>query len=200
MIIGAINRIFGIFLKQPRCRATGILLNNNYSFSVIYIIVFINVISCHNDSKINPNQKPVNTEELIAINKAMVNEEQEQIEDYISRYGYKMNTTETGLHYMLLDSGQGESPGFRSIVTLKYRVNFLDGSYCYSSDSSGVLQFTLGQSDEPTGLQEGLVKMRTGGKAIFIIPSYLAYGLTGDGNKVGASQTLVYHVELLKVN
>ena len=138
-------------------------------------------------------------EELIAINKAMVNDEQEQIEDYIKRYGYKMITTPTGLHYLLQDSGQGRAPVFKSVVSLKYKVEFLNGNYCYSSDSSGVLQFSIGQSDEPTGLQEGLLKLKEGGKAIYIVPSYLAYGLTGDGNKIGNNQTLVYHVTLLKV-
>ena len=167
--------------------------------SLVYMLLFISVVSCQNNSKNNAVNKPVDQEELIAINKAMVNDEQEQIADYILRYGYKMESTKTGLHYLLQEEGQGKSPSFQSVVTLKYRVDFLNGNYCYSSDSSGLLQFTLGQSDEPSGLQEGLVKMKEGGKAIFIIPSYLAYGLTGDGNKIGNNQTLVYHVSLMKV-
>lgn len=174
-------------------------LKISFRFLLIFVLLYLSVVSCHNNSNNGTASKPLNQEELMAINKAMVNDEQEQIEDYILRYGYKMEATKTGLHYMLLDSGRGRPAAFQSNVTLKYRVDFLNGDYCYSSDSSGVLQFILGQSDEPSGLQEGLVKMKEGSKAIFIIPSYLAYGLTGDGNKVGNNQTLVYHVTLLKV-
>jgi len=32
-----------------------------------------------------------------------------------------------------------------------------------------------------------------------IVPSYLAYGLTGDGNKINGAQSLVYNVELIEV-
>jgi len=41
--------------------------------------------------------------------------------------------------------------------------------------------------------------MNEGSKAIIIVPSYLAYGLTGDGEKIGGRETLVYQIEILKV-
>ena len=173
--------------------------NQRLWFLWICIILCFTVLSCKNDHKMKETNDLYKQEDLIAINKNRVKEEQEQIGDYISRYGYKMQDTETGLHYFLEKEGKGGAAKFKSSVTLKYRINFLNGNYCYSSDSSGVLHFVMGQSDEPSGLQEGLVKLKEGGKAIFIVPSYLAFGLTGDGNKIGPSQTLVYHVELLKV-
>ena len=165
----------------------------------IYIVFFVLLGSCNQQSKPDDVEKEISNETLIGINKALVNEEQEQIADYIQRYGYQMEATETGLHYLKTLEGTGAAPEFRSLVILNYKINFLNGDYCYSSDSSGVLQFRMGQSDEPSGLQEGLMKLKAGDKAIFIVPSYLAYGLTGDGNKIGPSKTLVYHVELLKV-
>ena len=175
------------------------LTNNRVGILWIYIIFNFSFISCKNDPKQEGAGDLLKQEDLIAINKNKVNEEQEQIADYISRYGYKMQVTETGLHYFLEKEGKGNPAKFKSSITLKYKINFLSGEYCYSSDSSGVMQFVMGQSDEPYGLQEGLAKMNEGGKAIIIVPSYLAYGITGDGNKIGSSQTLVYHVELLKV-
>lgn len=164
---------------------------------LISILFLFNSISCKSGK--TKEQKPIDNEKLIGFNKELIQDEQVQIEDYIKRHGYVMQSTETGLHYKIQSEGEGQRPVFQSSVSIKYRVNFLDGSYCYSSDSSGVLKFVLGQSDEPSGLQEGLLKLKEGGKAIFIVPSYLAYGLTGDGNKIGQSQTLVYHVELLKI-
>lgn len=75
----------------------------------------------------------------------------------------------------------------------------LNGDYCYSSDSSGVMQIKIGQSNEPTGLQEALQLIPCGSKATIIIPSYLAYGISGDGNKIRSQASLVYNIELLKV-
>jgi FKBP-type peptidyl-prolyl cis-trans isomerase len=41
--------------------------------------------------------------------------------------------------------------------------------------------------------------MKEGEKAIFIIPSHLAFGLLGDENKIPKRATLVYDVELVQV-
>lgn len=139
-------------------------------------------------------------EKMMELNKAMIASEQEDIDEYISRYQYKMEATKTGLHYLHLQKGEGKQPVMNDDVTLKYSISLLDGSYCYSSDSSGLLTFRMGQSSEPGGLQEGLLTMKEGGSALFIIPSWLAYGITGDGNKIGSNQSLVYNVSLIKVN
>ena len=85
-------------------------------------------------------------------------------------------------------------------MTLKYKIELLDGTYCYSSDSSGVLQIKIGQSDEPTGLQEVLQLIPRGSIAKVIIPSYLAYGLSGDGNKIGSGASLVYDIAIINQN
>jgi FKBP-type peptidyl-prolyl cis-trans isomerase FkpA len=159
-------------------------------------ILYILFVSCNSQ----PAQKKpeLKDEELLKINKHNVNEEQEQIQDYIQRYNYSMTETKTGLHYMNIKEGNGKQLTVNTEVELKYRIQFLDGTYCYSSDSSGTLQLKIGQSPEPTGLQEGLLHMKEGGKALMIIPSYLAYGVTGDGNKIGSNQSLVYTVEVIK--
>ena len=50
-----------------------------------------------------------------------------------------------------------------------------------------------------SGLEEGILLMKTGGKAKFILPPHLAYGLPGDGKKIPARAILVYDVELLSI-
>ncbi len=169
-------------------------------FSLFVIVGFMIIISCRHSS--NQSPKPDENkmrEKLIDLNKERIAEENDQIDEYINRFGYKMNTTETGLRYTILNKGKGENPKWMSDVKLKYRVDLLDGTYCYSSDSSGVLDIKLGESDEPTGLQEGVLKLKAGGKALLIVPSYLAYGLTGDGNKINGAQSLVYNIELVEI-
>jgi len=167
-------------------------------YGIIFFGVFI-IQSC--TTKPNPTTKPDESkvrENLIGINKERIALENEQIEAYINRYGYKMETTETGLRYLILEQGKGNQPKWMSEVKLKYTLELLNGTYCYSSDSSGVLDIRLGQSEEPNGLQEGVLKLQEGGKALLIVPSYLAYGLTGDGAKITGAQSLIYHIELIE--
>ncbi len=169
-------------------------------FSIVVFVGLMFIISCSHSSNQTPkpDEKKIR-EKLIDLNKERIAEENDQIDEYINRFGYKMNTTETGLRYMILSVGKGETPNWMSEVKVKYRVDLLDGTYCYSSDSSGVLDIKLGQSAEPTGLQEGVQKLKAGGKALLIVPSYLAYGLTGDGNKINGAQSLVYNIELVEI-
>lgn len=167
-------------------------------FRSIYIVFLFLLVACKNEhSKITVPEKT--DEEMMAINKEMILEEQGQIDSYISRYGYVMETTKTGLHIMQIQKGEGKAPLMNNDVTIAYKINLLDGTYCYSSDSSGLLTFRMGQSTEPSGLQEGLLHMQEGGKALMILPSWLAYGITGDGDKIGINQSLVYEVQLISI-
>ena len=85
------------------------------------------------------------------------------------------------------------------MVTLAYDVSLLDGTHCYGSDSLGFKQFRVGQGGVESGLEEGILMLNKGSKAIFIMPPHLAHGLTGDGDQIPARSVIVYHVELIKV-
>ena len=171
------------------------------TFIVALLVIFS---SCQGQEKQNRSTLQMQSqnqikETLIDANKNRMLEEVENINNYVDRHQLKMNTTPTGIRIMTITEGTGPKPKLLSDVSLKYKINLLDGSYVYSSDSSGVLSFILGQSSEPSGLQEALLSIHQGEKALVIIPYYLAYGLTGDGDKIGGGESLVYQVELIKV-
>jgi len=138
-------------------------------------------------------------ERLIQQNRQLISEEIELIDAYIERYGLKMDTTSTGLRYKIENRTTGKEVRLMNDVSISYSVSLLNGSLCYSSDSSGLLTFTIGQSNQPSGLQEGLLKLREGESAMFIIPSYLAYGVSGDGICVPGSSSLLFKVKLEKI-
>lgn len=138
-------------------------------------------------------------EALIKQNQIRVKEESNHIAEYVEKTGLRMKKSDTGLYYRISKEGNGPKASMLSEVSLKYKVSLLDGTYCYSSDSTEILNLTVGQSNEPSGLQEGLLYIPEGSIATIIIPSYLAYGLTGDGDKIPGSQSLIYEIELLKV-
>lgn len=145
-------------------------------------------------------QKEKLKEDLIKQNRTLMLEEQDAISSYIIRAGIdSVEKTTTGLHIKILEPGTGKKARLLSRVELSYEARLIDGTFCYSSDSTGRLNFILGQSDEPSGLQEALLKMSEGEKALVIIPSYLAHGITGDGICVPGSTTMLYTIRLDKV-
>jgi FKBP-type peptidyl-prolyl cis-trans isomerase len=49
------------------------------------------------------------------------------------------------------------------------------------------------------GWDEGVVGMKEGGKRRLVIPPDLAYGSRGAGGVIGPNETLIFEIELVKV-
>lgn len=136
-------------------------------------------------------------EMLMEHNRLLIAEEMSNIDAYVLRMGWNMDTTSTGLKYMRLDTATtGRQARLMDKVALSYTMSLLDGTTCYSSDSTGRLELVLGQSAEPAGLQQGILQLREGESALLLVPSYLAFGLTGDGDRVPGSSSIVYKIRL----
>jgi FKBP-type peptidyl-prolyl cis-trans isomerase len=160
-------------------------------------------ISCGNGKEQKP-AKQIDTvnvykKPLENVNKRLVKTEDEEINDFIARHGWKMNTTGTGLRYLIYKNGNGESSERGKVAKMNFSVRLITGDLCYSSKEEGPKEMLLGKSGEISGLEEALLLMKVGDKAKFIIPSHLAFGLLGDENKIPKRATLVYDIELLDV-
>ena len=158
--------------------------------------------SCKSSVDQQPAQtlKKQDKEELIRVNKDIMRSESADIDSYIRRKNYHMNLTPTGLRYLIYSkSNSGLKVRTDDQVKLKYSLSLLDGSQVYNSDTTGLLEFIVDKSEIVTGLQEGVKYLEKGDKAIFIIPAHLAYGLTGDGEKIKYYEALVIDTEVLEI-
>ncbi|MBK9637662.1 MAG: FKBP-type peptidyl-prolyl cis-trans isomerase [Bacteroidetes bacterium] len=178
----------------------------NKPTNLLLLLIQLSIISCGPSTtereKVNsqqPNSQDLK-ESLIQQNRQLIAEEIELIDAYVERHGLALDTTSTGLRYKIVEKTQGREVRLMKDVTISYTASLLNGDLCYSSDSSGQLSFTIGQSNQPSGLQEGILKMKEGEKAIFIVPSYLGYGITGDGICIPGSTSILYNVKLEKVS
>ena len=106
--------------------------------------------------------------------------------------------TESGLQYMVLKEGTGAKPGPTDNVTVHYTGRLLDGTVFDSSVERGE-PATFPLNRVIAGWTEGLQLMSEGAKYRLFIPSELAYGEKGSGDKILPNSTLIFDVELIKV-
>lgn len=106
--------------------------------------------------------------------------------------------TASGIQYKVLETGSGKQPSPESLVTVHYRGTLINGEEFDSSYSRGEpASFQVDQVIK--GWQEILPMMKEGGKWQIVIPPDLAYGDRGAGASIGPNETLVFDVELIKV-
>jgi FKBP-type peptidyl-prolyl cis-trans isomerase FkpA len=86
-------------------------------------------------------------------------------------------------------------------VTVNYVGALTDGKVFDASANHGSDGFTfeLGAGKVIRGWDQGIVGMKEGGKRVLVIPPALAYGDQAIGNVIPANSTLVFEVELIKV-
>lgn len=101
-----------------------------------------------------------------------------------------VNKTSSGLQYVLLQEGTGDSPKSTDTVTVNYRGFYPSGAIF---DSNSLISFKL--NEVIAGWTEGLQLMKKGAKYRFFIPAELAYGAGSATIKPNAA--LVFDVELL---
>ncbi len=108
-------------------------------------------------------------------------------------------TTASGLQYEVLTQGTGTvAPKATDNVTVHYKGTTLDGAEFDSSYSRGApASFPLNRVI--AGWTEGVQLMKEGAKYRFYIPSELAYGEQGAGRAIGPNATLIFDVELIKI-
>ncbi|MBI2270886.1 MAG: FKBP-type peptidyl-prolyl cis-trans isomerase [Bacteroidetes bacterium] len=128
-------------------------------------------------------------------------EEQRRIRQYIKSKGLNALLQSNGMYYIPQAEGKGPQADSGKTVMIHYSGSFLSGRKFDSSNSNIPFEFRIGDEFQVIwGLGEGIKLMKEGGKAKFIIPSYLGFGENGSSTGiVPPHTTLVYEVELIKV-
>ena len=86
-------------------------------------------------------------------------------------------------------------------VTVNYVGSLTNGQVFDASANHGTAGFTfnLGAGQVIKGWDQGVAGMKEGGKRKLVIPADLGYGNQAVGNVIPANSTLVFEVELVKV-
>lgn len=111
----------------------------------------------------------------------------------------EVKTLESGLQYEILNDAEGLKPSLNDQVTTHYHGTLLDGTVFDSSVDRGE-PATFPVSGVIKGWTEALQLMSIGSKWRLYVPYNLAYGEKGVSAQIGPYTTLIFDVELLKIN
>ena len=109
-----------------------------------------------------------------------------------------VKTLPSGLQYKVLKEGSGKTPKETDTVSVNYKGTLLDGTEFDSSYKRGQpISFKVGEVIK--GWSEALQHMKEGSKYQLFIPPDLAYGERAIGQTIAPNSTLIFEVDLIKV-
>lgn len=143
----------------------------------------------------------------------LIAEEAKKIEEYIKENGLNASKTASGLYYVIEQEGTGETVTPNTTMYVDYAGYLLDGKIFDTSIAEiakannifneqrpyEALPVTVGMGQVIPGWDEGLLLLKNGTKAKFIIPSPLGYGENGAGSAIPANSILVFDVEVKNI-
>ncbi len=109
--------------------------------------------------------------------------------------------TASGLSYIDVMEGTGASPKDGQTVVVHYTGTLQENGKKFDSslDRNEPFKFHIGKKEVIPGWDEGVATMKVGGKRTLIVPANLAYGRNGVPGAIPPNATLIFDVELLKV-
>ena len=140
--------------------------------------------------------------DLIAEPSNQLEKDQNAIVNYAIDKALDVYPTSTGLYYQVIEEGSGDFIQWGDPIKAHYKGFFLDGREFDSSyKRNRPMQFYVGNTIQ--GWNEGLQKIKPGGKIFLLVPSTLAYGdkaITDKNGKelIPANSVLAFEVEVLK--
>ncbi len=145
--------------------------------------------------------------------KTLVVEEGKAIEAYAAEKGLTVQKTENGLYYVIEREGTGDATTPGTTMYVNYAGYLVDGTLFDTSwpeiaKTNKIFQegrpyeplpVNVGMGQVIPGWDEGLLLLKKGSKAKFLIPSPLAYGEAGAGALIPANSILIFDVEVTDV-
>ena len=151
--------------------------------STLLALISLLFVSCLSD---NEASKPVD----------YTVQNEKEIVDYVAKNKLTATKTDSGLYYVINETGDGEQPTATSNVTVAYKGYFTNGNVFDQSNASGI---SFGLNQVIKGWTEGIPYFKEGGSGILLVPSHLGYG-SNDYSSIPGGSVLIFEVKLISVN
>lgn len=159
------------------------------------------LVSCQSQDKPSLSDEQVKQyrENLVQAHRYLVGKDADSIRKVVKQRGWNMSETKTGMFLEILTHGTGDSVKSGDRISLTYRLSLLNNTLCYSSDSLGVKEFTVGQGGVEAGLEEAVLLLRSGDKARLVLPPHLAFGVPGDMKCIPRMAIVIYEIQVVRL-
>jgi peptidylprolyl isomerase len=112
--------------------------------------------------------------------------------------------TESGLRYVDLEAGGGQTAEIGKIAVIHFTVWLDDdgakGEMIFESRDRGKpIAFKLGTNSVIKAWNIGVAGMKAGGRRRLMVDSEMAYGAKGSGDEIPPHADLIYDIELIEV-
>lgn len=200
-VMKSFGKIYHSLIFKNRCIClTNVVSPKCFSGFIAFMGFILLLGSCQSDEPVSPGLSFIDVENaFVESNKYLIKLEEEAIDDFIERFGWEMSKTGSGLRYKVHNEGFGKRAYYGDRAVINYEMFLITGDPVYSSDIKGPRSFVVGRGGVERGLEEGILLLKQGASATFIMPHYLAYGVPGDKNKIPKRATIIYKVELINL-
>lgn len=169
------------------------------SLFIIALILFFS--SCSEPTARRPKEQSTTNfyNELIEKNKQLNLIENKKIAYFLAKdtvNTYQTSSTGFWFTYVKKDTLNTVTPKLNDVVTIEYNITDLNDVILYQNQKK---EYKVDKEDFIPALQDGIKLMKSGETITFVIPSYRAFGVSGDGNKINGNQTIKSTLTLLNI-
>ncbi len=136
----------------------------------------------------------------VDVHREIARREMADIQLIAKRYNWHLTQTSSGLMYEIVKEHQNSMPTAGDMVTITGTIATPAGVAVFDSPKDGKKTFQVNRSDDFVGLHELVQLMHEGDSINAIIPSFLAYGISGDGDKIDGATSLICKIKLININ
>jgi FKBP-type peptidyl-prolyl cis-trans isomerase len=120
--------------------------------------------------------------------------------EFVEKNWPNAKKTNTGIRYVVLQPGTGETPKPGDKIAVLYVGKLLNGTvFDQATEKDKAFTFRVARDQVIQGWDQIFQQIKVGEKRIVIIPGELAYGTRGQPPKIPRNATLVFEVELLEI-
>lgn len=132
-------------------------------------------------------------EHFINANRTIAQSEETSINEYVARRKWDMQKLPDGVRLWEYEKGRGPKVNVEDSVHIVYSVEAINGKLIYSDIKD---DYVAGRRQQMIGLDQAVLQLSVGSRAKVILPSNLAYGIGGDGDRIPQSAILIIDVKV----
>lgn len=167
------------------------------------IIVFALLSCSNNEPRYAINHIKHSNNNTPSILKNIIKEQNQIVDNYLTDYpGYNYINSKKGFWYYFNEEIKttNKKAEFGDLIEFNYSVKGLDNNVIYDFQTVGNQNYIMDKQQIITGLNDALKILKAGEVGTFIFPSYKAYGIYGDLNKIPPNTAIICTIKVNSIN